>query len=66
MDITRNWRLKMNRSQLIATYCPETGAVILPQQNGAVAPDVDLFTFEIDAGQSVIDEGRAEFAKAAR
>ena len=64
MDITRNWRLKTSRSQLIATRCPETGAVILPQQNGAAAKNVDLYTFETD--QPAMAEGRADFAKAAR
>ena len=64
MDITRNWRLKTSRSQLIATRCPATGAVILPQQNGAAAKDVDLYTFEADS--YTVHEDRAEFAKAAR
>jgi uncharacterized OB-fold protein len=64
MDITRNWRLKTSRSQLIATRCPETGAVILPQQNGSAAKEVDLYTFENDS--YAVDEGRAELAKAAR
>ncbi|MBN1563328.1 MAG: hypothetical protein JXA10_05785 [Anaerolineae bacterium] len=64
MDITRNWRLKTSRSQLIATRCPVTGVVILPQQNGSAAKEIDLYTF---ASQSYpVDEGRAEFAKAAR
>jgi len=31
MDITRNWRLKTSRSQLLASRCPVTGEVVLPQ-----------------------------------
>ena len=64
MDITRNWRLKTSRSQLIATRCPETGVVILPQQNGVAPKNVDLYTFE--AYQPAVAEGRADFAKACR
>ncbi len=64
MDITRHWRLKTTRCQLIAMRCPSTGAVILPQQNGITARHVDLYTFE--TYQPAIDEGRAELARAAR
>jgi hypothetical protein len=45
MDITRNWRLKTSNSKLIGTYWPETGAVVLAQQNGAIAAEIDLFDF---------------------
>lgn len=64
MDITRTWRLKQSRSQLIATRCPETGAVILPQQNGAVAQDVELYTFDRERQAMVVEEDN--YAKAAR
>jgi uncharacterized OB-fold protein len=47
MDITRNWRLKTSRSQLMATRCPATGEVILPQQSGTLTPRHDEpYTFE--------------------
>lgn len=31
MDITRNWRLKGARSEILATRCPVTGEVLIPQ-----------------------------------
>lgn len=65
MDITRNWRLKTSRSHLVATRCPETGAVILPQQNGAAAQDVELYYFQHDRPALVV-ENELDYAKAAR
>jgi len=44
MDITRNWRLKTSRSQLMATRDPQTGAVMLPQQTPP--REVAIFTFD--------------------
>jgi hypothetical protein len=35
MDITRHWRLKTSRSQILAARCPVTGAWVLAQQGGA-------------------------------
>jgi hypothetical protein len=66
MDITRNWRLKTNRSQLLATRCPTTGEVRLPQQTAALAEAVELYTFEIETRQPIIFEGAVSLAKAAR
>ena len=43
MDITRNWRLKTNRSQLLATRCPTTGEIRLPQQTASLAEDVEIY-----------------------
>ncbi len=67
MDITRNWRLKTSRSQLLAARDPQTGEVVLPQQTMARAPEVALYTFET-AGQPHLAEAEAEadYARAAR
>ncbi len=67
MDITRNWRLKTSRSQLIAARLPESSAVTLPQQS-AVRPTQTpaLYTFETEEAQVQISEAGAEYAKAAR
>ncbi|MBN1681522.1 MAG: hypothetical protein JW966_14675 [Anaerolineae bacterium] len=51
MDITRNWRLKTSRSQLLAARCPN-GTVILPQQTSfasRAAQDVELYQFDTGA-----------------
>ena len=46
MDITRHWRLKTTRIQLLASRCPITGAVLLPQ-SGAVSNHTDeVYVFE--------------------
>jgi hypothetical protein len=67
MDITRNWRLKTNRSQLLATRCPITGEVRLPQHTLSLAGDVEIYQFEIEErpAQSMV-EGAVSYAKAAR
>ena len=66
MDITRNWRLKTNRSQLLATRCPTTGEVRLPQQTASLAEDVEIYTFETEQRQTAVTEGLVSYAKAAR
>ena len=66
MDITRNWRLKTNRSHLLATRCPTTGEVRLPQQTVSLAEDVEIYTFETGERHIVVSEGLVSFAKAAR
>jgi hypothetical protein len=66
MDITRNWRLKTSRSQLIATRCPITGEIVLPQQNGVAALDAERYSFEVEAPQPAILEGQVDYARAAR
>lgn len=66
MDITRNWRLKTNRSHLLATRCPTTGEVRLPQQTVSLAEDVEIYTFETEERQVVFTEGLISYAKAAR
>jgi hypothetical protein len=67
MDITRNWRLKMTRSQLLAARCPTTGAVILPQQTSfaSQAASLESYTFETDAIKVVVNDD-VEYARAAR
>jgi uncharacterized OB-fold protein len=66
MDITRNWRLKTNRSHLLATRCPTTGEVRLPQQTVSLAEDVEIYTFETEERPVVFSEGLISYAKAAR
>ncbi len=65
MDITRNWRLKMSRRELLATRNPETGAIMLPQQTQSAAQSPqDVYVFE---PVIVRDEREAvEFIRAAR
>ncbi|HEX3051595.1 MAG TPA: hypothetical protein VHP83_13120 [Aggregatilineaceae bacterium] len=63
MDITRNWRLKTARVQLLATRCPVTGEVVIPQQSAAAVQPVELYRFEM-AEQPRLDE--VGYAKAAR
>lgn len=68
MDITRNWRLKMTRSQLLAARCPTTGAVILPQQTSFAAQTAALesYTFETDSAVKLSVLEDSEYARAAR
>ena len=67
MDITRNWRLKASRSQLLATRCPQTGAVMLPQQSSpATQPEIAPYTFVLADAQFALTEDTVEFARAAR
>ena len=67
MDITRNWRLKTSRSQLLATRCPETGAVMLPQQTSpAVQRESAPYAFTLADAQFALAEDAVEFARAAR
>lgn len=47
MDITRNWRLKLSRRELLATRHPETGAIMLPQQTHSTTRQAnDAYVFE--------------------
>ncbi len=64
MDITRNWRLKMSRSQLLATRDPETGAVMLPQQTGTVHSASSVYAFDLDPAPARPAE--VDYAQAAR
>jgi hypothetical protein len=64
MDITRNWRLKTSRSQLLATRCPETGAVMLPQQTSLAVQRA--YTFTLADAQLALAEDAVEFVRAAR
>lgn len=61
MDITRNWRLKTSRSQLLAARDPETGNIILPQQTIQTAP-VKTYAFETEEPRA----SEATYAAAAR
>ena len=65
MDITRNWRLKISRSRMLATRCPETGMVVLPQQTAsALRQDVKPYVFS--HRQSDLVEDGADYVRAAR
>ena len=65
MDITRNWRLKMSRNQLLATRNPETGAVMLPQHTeSAAVPQHDVYVFQPVQSRASSDE--VEYVRAAR
>jgi hypothetical protein len=66
MDITRNWRLKTNRCQLLATRCPTTGEIRLPQQTASLSKDVETYSFDVKEQPAVIVEGVIGYAKAAR
>jgi hypothetical protein len=63
MDITRNWRLKTTRTQLLATRCPVTGEILLPKHSGAPAQDVTLYDFETETAQPRLSE--ADYARVA-
>ena len=66
MDITRNWRLKISRSHLLAARNPETGAILLPQQTGSAAQRAqdEVYTFAAEVVRS--DESEVGLARAAR
>lgn len=67
MDITRNWRLKISRSQLLATRCPHTGAVMLPQQNSpATRQNITRYEFPIEDMPVVLNEDTVDYVRAAR
>jgi hypothetical protein len=61
MDITRNWRLKMARSQLLGVRSPTTGTIILPHQTGSArCPAQEIYHFETAAEDSSPVCGYAE------
>ncbi len=66
MDITRNWRLKISRSHLLAARNPETGAVLLPHQSGSTVQRTqdEVYVFAPEAVRS--DESEIGLARAAR
>jgi len=66
MDITRNWRLKMTRTHLLAARDPKTGDVILPQQGFAShdAQAVEVYTFETAPTMALREDD--VYARAAR
>ncbi len=67
MDITRNWRLKISRSQLLATRCPHTGAVMLPQQTpSATRNDLLRYEFAIEDAPVALNEDAVDYVRAAR
>jgi hypothetical protein len=47
MDITRHWRLKSARSQMLATRRPN-GEVVLPMQPAQAAQPVGLYVFDTE------------------
>jgi hypothetical protein len=64
MDITRHWRLKMNRSCLWATRCPVTGGVVLPNQRGMTHwSNAQVYEFKaVVSAPTYIVQGLAEAA----
>jgi hypothetical protein len=69
MDITRNWRLKTSRDQLLAARVPEDGSVILPQQTSFSARRarlVEAYEFESDTPAPVTADENPDFIRAAR
>lgn len=62
MDITRNWRLKTTRSQLLAARDPQTGAVILPQQTVQRAA-VKVYTFSEAPALRAVETDCAQAAR---
>ncbi len=65
MDITRNWRLKQTRSKLLATRCPATGAVMLPQQTPSNTRPQDVYVFALLTDEAQVEDTPA-FVRAAR
>jgi uncharacterized OB-fold protein len=67
MDITRNWRLKISRSQLLATRCPHTGAVMLPQQTpSATRNNLLRYEFTLEDAPIALNEDAVDYVRAAR
>lgn len=65
MDITRNWRLKLSRRELLATRHPETGAVMLAQQTpSAIQPQPAVYEFQPARERAEQDD--ADYVRAAR
>lgn len=65
MDITRNWRLKLSRRELLATRNPATGTVMVAQQTpSAIQPQQAVYVFEPVRDRTEQDD--VEFAHAAR
>ncbi len=65
MDITRNWRLKLSRRELLATRHKETGAIILAQQTpSAIQPQPAVYQFQ--PVQDRVEQDAAEYVHAAR
>jgi hypothetical protein len=64
MDITRNWRLKTSRSKLLATRCPESGAVLLPQQTGTTNGATRVYMFDVETATA--PQAEVDYAQAAR
>lgn len=65
MDITRHWRLKTTRVQLLASRCPTSGAVLLPQTGAVSNADGERYVFE-QAEQPHVQAEDASYARAAR
>jgi len=65
MDITRHWRLKTTRVQLLASRCPTSGAVLLPQSGAAAHDNGEVYLFA-QAEQPRFEAEDASYARAAR
>jgi hypothetical protein len=47
MDISRHWRLKTSRSQLLAVRCPGCGTLVRAEQTGlAAAQPIAVYRFD--------------------
>lgn len=64
MDITRNWRLKTSRSQLLASR-RSNGDIVLPAHSARAAQPVTAYAFDLE--RDVLPLGAdEEYAHAAR
>lgn len=67
MDITRNWRLKMSRSQLFAVRCVGGDEIVLPQQTSLAARGQTVEVYHFDQGEAVREAAAdIDYARAAR
>jgi hypothetical protein len=57
MDISRHWRLKASRSQLVAVRVPGSETPVLAQQRALSAPEHGpaLYHFEVEEPLTVVD-----------
>jgi len=62
-DITRHWRLKTARNQILATECPETGKVVIASSSlSTYQPKKEGYVFEPEE----LDKDTVCLSKAAR
>lgn len=66
MDITRHWRLKTARGQLMATRCHHSGRIVLAQQSSVTPPEIALYRFETTIPARYVPDLDADELKAAK